>query len=71
MRPSSAGSSRISKRVLPLWADAAISTANPLNGTAAPGVAAVTVGVGGAAWVVAAICCGNAAACTLGSGVVA
>ena len=42
MRPSSAGSSRISKLLLPFLADAAISTASPLNGTA-PLVAAVTV----------------------------
>src|ERR1700756_1788241 len=37
MRPRSAGSSRTSKRVLPLCAEAAISTANPLKGTAAAG----------------------------------
>ena len=36
MRPSSGGSSRISKRFLPLCAVAAISTASPLTGTAAP-----------------------------------
>ena len=35
MRPRSAGSSRISKLLLPLLTDAAISSASPLNGTAA------------------------------------
>jgi len=42
MRPRSAGSSRISKLLLPFLADAAISTASPLNGTVAL-VAAVAV----------------------------
>lgn len=42
MRPRSAGSSRISKLLLPFLTDAAISTASPLNGTAAL-VAAVAV----------------------------
>src|ERR1700682_5087050 len=42
IRPRSAGSSRISKRLLPLFADAAISMARPLKGTA-PLVEAVTV----------------------------
>src|SRR5258707_2051629 len=42
MRPRSAGWSRISKRLLPLRAEAAISSASPLNGTAAL-VAAVTL----------------------------
>src|SRR3954453_5906546 len=41
MRPRSAGSRRISKWLLPLLAEAAISTASPLKGTGAL-VAAVT-----------------------------
>src|SRR6202023_4201247 len=44
MRPRSAGSSRISKLVLPLFTEAAISTASPLTGTGAP-VAAVALKV--------------------------
>ena len=42
MRPRSAGSSRISNRLLPLLTEAAISSASPLTGTAAF-VAAVTL----------------------------
>ena len=42
MRPSSAGSSRTSKWVLPPLNEAAISIANPLTGTGAP-VAGVTL----------------------------
>ena len=58
MRPRSAGSSRISKRLLPLLADAAISIASPLKGTAAL-VAAVTVNcVAGACEADAAGSCG-------------
>ena len=60
MRPRSAGSSLISKRLLPLLADAAISIASPLSGTAAACVAAVTVSCG-VAWVAAGCSCG----CTL------
>src|SRR3984957_4140859 len=44
MRPRSAGSSRISKLLLPLLTEAAISTASPLSGTGAF-VAAVAVSV--------------------------
>lgn len=57
MRPRSAGSSRISKRLLPLRAETAISTASPLNGTGAL-VAAVTFSVptGAAAAVTEASC---------------
>jgi hypothetical protein len=42
MRPSSGGSRRISKRLLPFLTEAAISRARPLNGTG-PFVAAVTL----------------------------
>jgi hypothetical protein len=76
MRPRSAGSSLISKRLLPLFAETAISSASPLNGTAAF-VAAVTfnspTGVGAAAeewscgWIAPVACTpmsvGSAAAC--------
>src|SRR5258705_8187852 len=63
MRPSSGGSSLISKRLLPLLADAAISIASPLSGTAA-WVAAVTVSCVVGVAVVAAdeSCCGTAVA---------
>src|ERR1700722_10296775 len=58
MRPSSAGSSRISKLLLPFFADAAISSASPLKGTGAL-VAAVTLNdVAGAAPAAAADGCG-------------
>src|SRR4051794_37187537 len=53
MRPSSAGSSRISNRVLPLLAEAAISIASPLSGTGAS-VATVAVNRLAATGVVAA-----------------
>ena len=56
MRPSSAGSSRISKRLLPFLADAAISIATPLSGTAVL-VAAVAVNDAAAAGVVVAEGC--------------
>src|SRR5450756_1017948 len=61
MRPRSAGSSRISKLVLPLLADAAISIASPLTGTGAL-VAAVTLRGPRAAVVAAAGSCGWTAA---------
>ena len=57
MRPSSAGSSLISKRLLPLFADTAISIASPLSGTAVACVAAVAVNCG-TAWVAAGCSCG-------------
>src|SRR5467141_982055 len=58
MRPRSAGSSLISKRLLPLFAETAISSASPLNGTAAF-VAAVTFnGPTGAAAAAAEWSCG-------------
>jgi hypothetical protein len=58
MRPRSAGSSRISKLLLPFLTEAAISSASPLNGTGAF-VAAVTLSDAvGAALVVAEGSCG-------------
>src|ERR1700756_3112696 len=71
MRPRSAGSSRTSKRVLPLCTEAAISTASPLPGTGAP-VAAITVNVGGADVGAAdeGGCCTTAAAWALASAAV-
>lgn len=66
MRPRSAGSSRISKLLLPFLTEAAISSASPLNGTGAF-VAAVTLSDPvGATFVVAEGSCGPTApsACT-------
>ncbi len=61
MRPRSAGSSRISKRLLPFLTEAAISSASPLNGTGAL-VAAVTLNDPVAAtFVVAVGSCGSTA----------
>src|ERR1700733_673564 len=62
MRPRSAGSSRISKLLLPLLTEAAISTASPLSGTGAfvaavaVSVAAdVVVGVASCGWIMPAV----------------
>src|SRR5829696_7237562 len=57
MRPSSAGSSRISKRVLPLFAEAAISIASPLTGTGALSAAVAVSWVAAAGVVAAAVVC--------------
>src|SRR6202167_1193789 len=62
MRPRSAGSSRISKLLLPLLTEVAISTASPLSGTGAfvaavavSALADVAVGVLSCGWIVPAV----------------
>jgi hypothetical protein len=62
IRPRSAGSSRISKLLLPFLTEAAISSASPLNGTACVAAVAVNDPVAVELIAVEASCCGTATA---------